>query len=104
MTLLTAAKMGFYDGHLVRPGETFEFDDMGFRTLPKWAVPEGTPLPEPKKPFGKPPVTADDIERHAAQMRAVGLCDTRPPAAQLAFYEKTGLRPHEPHTAFGFHV
>jgi hypothetical protein len=79
---LVALERGFTKGQMVHPGTKFTFDrtphpdtpkhklaDDGLLKLPKWAAPEGTPMP--KKPVAgdlKPKAAQDAVKSKAAAL------------------------------------
>lgn len=71
---MTATEMGFYKGARIRRGQAFDFDPADGNP-PRWAVPEGTPLPPLAEPH---PV------------------DTKPADAIAAVQGKTGMRSGAP--------
>ena len=93
---MTAIARGFYNGAMIEPGAVFEFDYKPGMRLPRWAVQEGSPLPAPPKPFGKPSLTLDQVQRHTDDCTDLGLYEGKPPDAQLAQHLRDGTRPTAP--------
>lgn len=104
MIKMTAVKLGFYKGAMVRPGTHFDFDDSRMQ-VPQWAVPFGTPVPDKVPNLGQcPEVTMEEL-RENAERRAKAdalLVDTKPLEAQLASHHKAGTRPSDPVDTYGF--